>query len=61
MIKKTIYKIIHWLQKLFSIYKITPFYSEERLVNLLRGRECFAGLSILLVDALWQLCEQDPL
>ena len=25
------------------------FHSEERLVNLVKGRECFVGLSILLV------------
>ena len=32
----------------FSIYKITPL-SNQRLVNLERGRGCFVGLSILLV------------
>ena len=32
--------------KFVSIYKITiTFHSEERLVNLERGRECFVGLS----------------
>ena len=34
----------------FSICKITPL-SNQRLVNLERGRGCFVGLSILLV--LW--------
>ena len=34
----------------FSNLKIHPtFHSEERLVNLVRRREFFAGLSILLV------------
>ena len=37
--------------QIFSIIKIThpTFHSEERFVNLVRGRECFNGLSILLV------------
>ena len=28
-----------------------PFHSGERMVKLVRGRECFVGLSILLVYA----------
>ena len=43
-------KIINCLYTFSLIFKTTPtFHSEERLVNLVRGRECFAGLSILLV------------
>ena len=42
---------MYFLYKTFSIYKITPctFHSQESLVNLIRGSECFVGLSILLV------------
>ena len=38
------------------MYKIQNILSEERLVNLVRGRECFVILSILLVQELhvWQ-------
>ena len=36
---------------IFFLIKKSPctFYSEERLVNLIRRRECFVGLSILFV------------
>ena len=48
---------MHRLYKFSLIYKIQ---SEERLVNLVRGRECFVGLSKLLVDdvtgVLWKIC-----
>ena len=33
----------------FNLQNHPTFHSEERLVNLVRGRECFVGLSILLV------------
>ena len=33
----------------FNLQNHPTFHSEERLVNLLRGGECFVGLSILLV------------
>ena len=36
----------------FSLQNHPTFHSEEMLVNLARGRECFVGLSILLVYAL---------
>ena len=33
-----------------QVTKLHPtFHSEERLVNLVRGRECFVGLSMILV------------
>ena len=35
----------------FNLQNHPTFHSEERLVNLVRGRECFVGLSILLVFA----------
>ena len=39
--------------RFFFILQNHPiFYLEERLVNLVRGRECFAGLSILFIYAL---------
>ena len=48
-------KIFDWLYKFSIIYKITLHsLSEERLlnlVNLVRGRESFVGLSIFLVYA----------
>ena len=33
----------------FNLQNHPTFYSEERLVNYVRRRECFDGLSILLV------------
>ena len=33
----------------FNLQNHPTFLSEERFVNLARGRECFVGLSILLV------------
>ena len=38
--------------RFFFILQNHPiFYLTERLVNLVRGRECFAGLSILFIYA----------
>ena len=47
-------KIIHCLYKFSSIYKCSTFRSEERLINLVRGREWFVGLSTYILS-LW--CE----
>ena len=33
----------------YNIQNLPTFHKEERLVNLVRGRECFVGLSILIV------------
>ena len=33
----------------FNLQNNPTIHSEEKLVNLVRGRECFVGLSILLV------------
>ena len=33
----------------FNLQNHSTFHSQERLVNLERGRECFVGLSMLLV------------
>ena len=40
-----------WLYKFFSMYKITLFSAQRKgwSIYIVRGRECFAGLSILLV------------
>ena len=39
----------------FLVYKIPSptFHSEERLVNLIKGREYFVGLSVLIVYGSW--------
>ena len=37
------------LQKFYNLQNHPTVHSEERLVNLVRGRECFVGLSLLLV------------
>ena len=37
------------VQIFFNLQNHSTFHSEERLVKLARGRECFVGLSILLV------------
>ena len=34
-------------QIFFNLQNHPPFHSEERLVNLVKGRECLVGLSIL--------------
>ena len=39
------------LQFFSNLQNYPTFTSEERLVNLQRGRECFVGLSVLLVYA----------
>ena len=39
------------LQFFSNLQNHPTFTSEERLVNLQRGRECFVGLSVLLVYA----------
>ena len=45
-------KIIHYLYTIvFNLQNHPTFHSEESLVNLVRGRECLVGLSILLVYA----------
>ena len=36
------------VQQFFNLQNHPTFHSEERLVNLERGRACFVGLSILL-------------
>ena len=47
-----IFKKIKTKNNTFTLYKIQNILSEERLVNLVRGRECFVILSILLVQEL---------
>ena len=37
------------VQIFYNLQNIPIFHSEERLVKLARGRDCFVGLSILLV------------
>ena len=50
-LKKLITKIKKLTGQIFlSLQNQPTFNSEERLVNLERGSECFAGLSILLVN-----------
>ena len=46
-------KIIHWLYStdFLNLQNHPSFLSEERLFNFVRRRECFVGLSILLVYA----------
>ena len=45
-------KVIHWLLQIsFNLQNYPITHSEETLVNLVRGRECFVGLSKLLVYA----------
>ena len=41
----------NWLtiQIFFNLQNHPIFHSKEKLVNIVRGRECFVGLSILLV------------
>ena len=39
------------VQTFFNLQNQPTFHSEERLVNLVRGRECFVGLSTFLVYA----------
>ena len=48
MIKKKTYCSLT-AQIFFNLQNRPSFHSEERLVNLERGRECIVGLSILLV------------
>ena len=40
------------MQIFFNLQYHPTFHSEERMVNLVKGRECFVGLSILLVYGL---------
>ena len=56
------------VQIIFNLQNHSTFYSEERLINLVRGREGFVGLSILSVYGsvvvqcegginIWKCCE----
>ena len=38
-----------YVQMFTILQNHTTFHSEERLVNFVKGRECFVGLSILLI------------
>ena len=42
---------MYFLYKTFSIYKITPLSTHRKVwsTSVVRGSECFVGLSILLV------------
>ena len=54
-------KIFHWLYKNFYHPQNHPtFHSEERLVNLVRGKGSFVGLSMLLVSVL-SMCRSHSL
>ena len=47
-------EIIHGLHTFFNLLNHPSFYLEEMVGNLVRGCECFVGLSILLVYDLYE-------
>ena len=46
----------NWLKQIFySLQNHPTFHPDESLVNLVKERECFAGLSMLFIFALYTL------
>ena len=46
------------VQIFFDLQNHTTFHSEEMLVNLVRGRECFVGLYILFLTLVLSRCRR---